>query len=230
MRFYHTLIGALLLAIGCGERNHTFQPPAKKGSEQHAAAKETTAKGTLDYEKLLRSATEITVSEYAVAIGKDYDILADGVKVATVSGKNIKIISDEFTLKTLDGKVLASEKEHKRWLRLNRAASMYDGQGNLVGYFGEEVLKDLFSIHYVFHLYDKDKNEIGKSKKLTKSCLGTHTILDSSGNVDYDIDKKFVLIGGDKYVITVKDPNSEISRFAAIFMTCIEDAIADSND
>jgi uncharacterized protein YxjI len=229
MRFCHTLIGALLLAIGCGEGNPNYsrqQPIKKNNSEQESAAKETP-----DYEKMLMSAAKITVSEYSVSIGKDYDILADGKKAAIVSGKNIRIIGgDVFTLTTLDGKVLASEKEHHRWISLNRAASIYDGQENLVGYFGEEKLSNLFSVHYVFHIYDKDKNEIGKSKKLTKSCLGTHTILDSSGNIDYDIDKKFVVLGGDKYVITVKDQNSEISRFAAIFMTCIEDAIADSND
>lgn len=208
------ILGALLLAMGCGGGTPNLSNQPEKSN----------------YASTLEAATEITISEHSISMGRDYSILVGDEKVATVSGKDVRVVGgDVFTLKTLDGKVLAYEKEHKRWLSLSRAASIYDGQGNLVGYFGEEKIKDLFSVHYVFHIYDSNKREVGKSKKLTNSCLGKHDLLDAQGNVDYKIDKRFVMVGGDKYVITIVDPKSEISRWAAILLTCIEDAIGDSN-
>ena len=127
------------------------------------------------YEQKLRNAKVITIKERVLNMGRDYDVFAGDEKVATVSGKDIRlapgVVGDVFKLKTKDGKLLAYEQEHKKFLKLNRVASCYDSEGNLMGYFGEEKIRDLFSFSYVFHFYDAEKNEIGKSKKLGKSAL-----------------------------------------------------------
>lgn len=193
----------------------------------------TRTTGQSPYEDKLRSASKIEVKEKVISIGKHYDLYVDGEKVAEVTGKAIEILGDVFTLKTVDGKVLASEKESKRFLRLSRAAICYDGDGSVTGYIGEEKLKDLFSWSYVFHFYDANKKEIGKSKKLGKSSLGRHKLYDNQGNADYDIDKRFRAVGlvtsADKYILTRIDFESSIPLEYAIFITCIEDAIADAN-
>jgi len=176
-------------------------------------------------------AEKLTVNEHGWSWAKRYDIEVDGKKVAEVSGKMVEVFGDVFTLKTIDGKVLAQEKEDKRFLSLTRAASCYDSQGNLMGYIGEEVLSNLFSMSYVFHFYDKDKNELGTSKKLGKSAFNWHTMQDNERNVDYGIDKKLTTgIWGDKYIVTINDRESAIPREMAVLMTCIEDVIGDSHD
>lgn len=211
----------VLLLTGCPPPHNTN--PTKAASAPAPAV-------NVDYIALINSATTITVQEYTISMGKDYDILADGVKVATVSGKDVRFIAgDVFTLTTLDGKVLASEEEQKRYLlKFNRAAVVYDADKNTVGYLAEDRISSLFSLSYQFFFYDADRNEIGKSAKFTNSCLGTHTITDADGNVDYDVNKHLTLIGGDTYDISIKDPNSAINRFHVILLVCIEDAIADA--
>jgi hypothetical protein len=185
----------------------------------------------IDYEQKLRSANKIVVEEMVINKGRDYKIFADGQRVATVSGKNIRffesLVGDKFTLTTLDGKVIGSEQEEKRFLTFNRNARCEDAFENTTGYIGETISGKL-SIKYIFHFLDANKQEVGRSDKLGKSLIGRHKINDNQGHEDYDIDKQFELFG-DEYVITVKDLNSEIPLEHAILLTCIEDAIGDSN-
>lgn len=181
---------------------------------------------------LLESAETITILEQQVSIGKDYDIIVGDQRVATVSGENIKIWTDRFDLKTIDGQLLAYETESERFGVLWRAATFYDGQGNRTGYLGEELdsrILGLVAPYYVFHFYDTTQQERGASEKLTNSILGNHDIYDRNGAVDYTIDKQFrgnMFV--DKYVITVHDKRN-IPLEQAILLVCIEDAIGDSN-
>jgi uncharacterized protein YxjI len=95
----------------------------------------------------LRSAREIRIEEKVFNRGKDYDVKVDGQIVAKVAGKNFRMPwqGDVFTLQTVDGVVLASEKEHKRRMfESNRSAAISDGAGGIWGYIGEQKLKDLF--------------------------------------------------------------------------------------
>jgi len=201
------------------------QGDAPLGLEQQ----EPTSLNHMSYEQKLRNAVTISIEEQVINFGKDYDIFVKGEKVATVSGKNVRFFGgDVFTLKCEDGKVLSHEKEHKRFLSLNRAASCYDGNGNLTGYIGEEQIRDLFSFSYVFHFYDAEKNEIGTSRKLGKAEFNSHKLYDNEGNADYDIDKRLTF-GGDKFTLKVLDFESSIPLEYAIFITCIEDAISDKH-
>lgn len=184
--------------------------------------------GRSSYENKLRSASQIKIQEKLFSWAKHYDIYVEGEKVAEVTGKAIEFWGDVFTLKTADDKILASEKECKRFLELNRAAICYDGQGNVTGYLGEDRIRELFSLSYVFHFYDTNKIEVGKSKKLGKTALNIHKLYDNEGNVDYEIDKKFAFFA-DKYVLTRRDFESSIPLEHAVFIVCIEDAIADAH-
>ena len=181
-----------------------------------------------DCEKALREATEITISEKALSVGKKYDIYVDGYRVAKVSGKSVKVFGDVFELETADGKLLASEKEHKRMgFKVTRLASVYDGNDNLMGYIGEEKLTKFFSVGYTFHFYGPDKNQIGVSDQVNNILrMKQNRFYDNSGNQDYFVQKQRAF--KDTYKLSIQDWESEIPLEMAIFMVCIEDAIQDA--
>lgn len=204
------------------------QNPSPSPSTAKVLAPTTPQVANIDYVARLNSATTIDIKEYTFSMGKDYDILADGVKVATVSGKDLRLFEgDVFVLKDLNGKVLAYEEEQVEFFQLDRAAVVYDANDNVSGYLGEDRISNLFSLSYIFYFYDANKNEIGKSDKFTNSCLGTHKIYNASGTEAYDVNKHLTL-GGDHYTITVTDPKTPINRYKAILLVCIEDAIGDA--
>lgn len=189
--------------------------------------KKTELPADSDYETVLKNAKEIEISERIFSIGKDYDLYADGVKVGRIYGKDVKLWADEFKLETEDGKLLASEKEDKRMLRLTRCAAVYNKDGELVGYIGEETKTKLFSIGYFFHFYDANKNQIGASDEVNLSLFKKNNFYDNKGNLDYVV-KKSINPVKDVYTLEVKDQKSEIPLEMAIFMVCIEDAISDA--
>ena len=97
----------------------------------------------------------------------------------------------------------------------------------LYGYFGEDKISDLFTIDkYRFHIYDLDKNEYGHTDEVKLSLLYQNEIKDNSGNVVYKIEKNFTVFT-DEYTIT-KKKDSNITMDRAILLTCIIDAIMDS--
>ncbi len=180
---------------------------------------------------LLQNAQTVTVLEQQVSIGNDYDIMVGEQRVATVSGEDIKIWTDRFDLKTIDGQLLAYETESARFGILWRAATFYDPKGQVTGYLGEELGSRAFGLiapYYVFHFYDSTQQETGASEKLTNSVLGRHKIYDANGNLDYTVDKQLranMLV--DKYELTVHD-KTDIPLEHALLLVCIEDAIGDS--
>jgi hypothetical protein len=136
---------------------------------------------------------------------------------------------DEFVLKTLDGTVLASEKESKRVFAWNRSAEFRDPQGRVTGYLAEDKIGDLFSPGYVFHFLDANGNEVGKSQKIGRSAIDWHQIRDAQGNVDYEVDNILEWPWeGDHYDLEVRD-TSDIPLEQAILLVCVEDAIKDAH-
>lgn len=199
---------SLLLFYGCGKK----EPPPG-----------------FDFENALRNANEIIISEKIINLGKDYELYVDGIKVGKIYGKDVKLWADEFKLETEDGKLLASEKEHKRILRFTRTASVHDKKGTLMGFIGEETLTKIFSIGYTFHFYDANKTKIGISDQVNISLLKKNKFYDNSGNMDYLVEKQWNFIR-DVYKLSVKDRNSEIPLEMALLMVCIEDAIHDAHE
>ncbi len=178
----------------------------------------------------LFAARSITVREKRFSFGKHYDLIVNKEIVATVKGKSWKTFGDIFTLAASDGKVIAREEEQKGFFQWNRAAICYDGSGKVTGHIGEESFDSLFSpLSYVFHFYDADKKEVGRSEKHGNMAWSNHKLKDLAGNVDYDVDREATFVDGDTYVVTIVDYESGISLPHALLLVCIEDAIADAH-
>lgn len=184
----------------------------------------------------LYNAQELRIEERILSVGKDYDVLADGVRVATVSGKDLNLWADKFTLETTDGEELASEKENKRvFIKYNRSAEFFDAQGNTTGYLAEKRFTNLLTPGYIFHFFDEAKQEVGNSQKIGRGAIDLHHLYGTDGSIEYTLDHKFTFWGSiagfdsaDEYSIKRKDPNSKIPLEHAILLVCIEDAIKDS--
>lgn len=227
-------IMALLLLFGftgCAEVPPTQNTPQTKQEVAQVSVSNTEEKledntEVEDVENIINTAKEITIKEASISMTKKYYIYADNKEIGTVTGKFINDFGDVFTLKDLNGNVLGSEKQIKRWgTKLTRCAQVFDADNNITGYIGEEVLTNLFSDGYFFHFYDKDKNEIGTSDEIKFSLLKKNLFNDMNGNTDYVVNAHIAL--NDSYTITVND-TSDIPIKNAIFMVCIEDAIKDS--
>lgn len=182
-----------------------------------------------DYISILNNAKTIRIQEGVFSIGKHYDIEVDGEVVATVEGKFLNGFGDTFTLKDKDGKFLVKESQIKRWgFKSTRGAVIKDAKDNTLGYIGEEIFDKLFSIGYVFHFYDKNEKEIGKSDQLNFKLFKEYKYYDMDENTDYLVKENLDLIKN-SFTITIKD-KKEIPLYNAILMVCIQDAIYDSKN
>lgn len=182
----------------------------------------------LDLIKVLNESKEIDVKEKLVSISAGYDIYADGVRVGEIKGKYVKLTGEVFELSDLDGNVVKSEKQLKRWnLKLNRMAEVYDNDKNTLGYIGEEKIKDIFSWGYKFHFYDKDKNEIGYTSQQALSFTDTFKVYDTENNLDYVIEGKLVSMTS-SYDIQIND-TSDIKAENIVFYTAIQNEITRSD-
>lgn len=191
--------------------------------------KDTTS-DTMSLAQILKDAKNITIEEHVITINKEYDVIVDGVLVATVTGKYINITGDVFELRDTKGELLAKEKQIKRWgVKLNRLAEVKDENDNVTGYIGEDVISDFFSISkYKFHFYDKNKNEYASTKEQLLSLFYKFKIYDNNDEEVYIVEEDFS-IWGDVYNIT-KLKDSDVPVENAIFLTCIIDSIRDAND
>lgn len=176
----------------------------------------------------LNNAKKITITKDLISLNNSYSVHIDGNYFGSITGKYINLTGDKFTLKDEESNKLSSEKQIKRWnIKLNRLAEVYNYKDDIVGYIGEEIIKDMFKFGYVFHFYDKDKNEIGISKQKVFSFLDTFNIYDTNNNLCYEINSEFTLVS-DKYTITVHD-NSNIPIDQVVYLTAILNSIKRSN-
>jgi hypothetical protein len=185
---------------------------------------------TNKYEEKLLTSPTLTIEEKLLSLGKFYHIYpgknTKQKPIATVKGKNWNWLNDVFVLKTVDGKILASEKEVFKFFKFTRAANCFDGNGRNYGYIGEELnWKDALTFGHVFHIYDSNKFQIGRSVR--GALTGDITIRNNAGNNDYFADKELLHIR-DRFVLYVQNPNSRIPRVHAILLTCIEEALMDA--
>lgn len=229
------IIGAILSSIiftGCSNQNASNNKDTSSSSatkvEQNVneSNKNTnsTAKDNIDLLKVLNEAKEIEVKEKMVSIGAGYDVYADDIHVGEIKGKYVNLTGDVFELKDLNGNVVKSEKQIKRWnMKLNRMAEVYDKDKNVSGYIGEEKIKDMFSWGYKFHFYDKDKNEIGYTDQKVLSFTDTFKVYDVENNLDYVIEGEFVSLTS-SYDIEVNDA-SNIKAEDVVFYTAIQNEI-----
>ncbi len=223
------LIACLFLLVGCTDINvenesensthETMQEEKTEQSEEESNISEKT-----------REAKKVSIQEEIISINKEYNVYIDGKHVATVSGKYINVTGDVFKLEDSNGNLIAQEKQIKRWgVKLNRLAKVMDKNENVTGYIGEDVIKDFFSVSkYKFHFYDKDKNEYAYTKEKILSLLYEFQVYNNEDEEIYNVSKNFDLIS-DSYTITkIKDSN--VNMEDVIFLTCIVDAIRDSEE
>jgi uncharacterized protein YxjI len=186
-------------------------------------------KSVKEYAQVLSSAKEIEIKESLISFGKKYKLYVDGKYMAEVTGKMITVFGDEFKLVDSSGKVLAKEKQIKRWhIKFDRSAAVMDPGDNITGYIGEETLTKIFSIGYFFHFFDKNKKEIGTSDQVNISLFKKNVFSNADGTTAYKVSKELTFLT-DSYKLKVID-STKIPLYQAIFMVCIEDAIKDSKE
>lgn len=179
--------------------------------------------------EILNNAKEIQVKEQIFSIGVGYDVYADGKLVGSIKGKIISDYGDKFRLIDNNGNVVKEEKQIKRWgVRIDRMAEVYTPDGQISGYIGEEVLKDFFSLGYRFHIYDKNKEEIGYTKEKLTFVGREFDIYDMQDNKDYDIDEDIFNFTS-TYTIKLND-TSDIPVEDVVFYIAIQDCILTADE
>lgn len=172
----------------------------------------------------------IHLKEKAMSLSKEYDVSVDGKKVATVKGKVFTGFGDVLTLKDTNGNVLATEKEVKRTFRgIDRLAMVYDKNGEELGYFGEELIKDLFKPGFRMHFFDAESNEIGYAQENYFSLLKKFHFYDMDEKTEYTIKENWSVLASEFDIYIEKD-SPTIPIESAILMVCVQQAIDDAED
>ena len=221
------IIGMILssmIFVGCGNKEISNNTNTTQSTKVEQNKNTTSNSEKIDLISVLNNAKKIEVKEKLVSIGAGYDVYADDVHVGEIKGKYINLTGDVFELKDLNGNVVKSEKQIKRWnLKLNRMAEVYDKDKNISGYIGEERIKDMFSWGYKFHFYDKDKNEIGYTDQKVLSFTDTFKVYDMNKNLDYVIKGELISLTS-SYDIEVND-TSDVKAEDVVFYTAIQNEI-----
>lgn len=193
-------------------------------------AEEQKEKEDFDFNEIISTADKIKVKEDIFNFNRVYTISVDGEDIGEINGEFINITGDVFTLTDKYDREIVSEKQIKRWgVKLNRLAEVYDANGNVTGYIGEEVLNDFFNLGRIMHFYDTDKNEIGTCEQKVFNLLDEYVVYDIEGNEDYRIKEQFTFMEPE-YDIEVKDKESEIKETDVVFVTSIIDSIKQAEE
>lgn len=221
------LITSNIMLLSCNNNATAQNYNTSQSIEQQQAIKNNNITIQEELSKLANAKT-IKITTDIVSLNSGHTVYIDDEKFGTISGKYVNVTGDKFTLKSKDGTILASEKQIKRWnVKLNRMAEVYNFEGNVVGYIGEEKIKDMFKYGYVFHFYDKNKNEIGYTNKQFISLMDTYKIFNMSDELCYEVKENFNLIQ-DSYDIEVINSN-DIPAEQAVFFTSIVNAIRNAD-
>lgn len=222
------IIASLLIAISmfglisCEEPSVNTQVKVNTPTEDK--------KEDINFNEIINKADKIKVKENIFNLNRVYEVLVDGSTIGRIDGKFANITGDVFTLTDTNDNIIASEKQIKRWgVKLNRLAEVYDDNGNVSGYIGEEVINDLFHLGRVMHFYDKDKNEIGTCEQKVFNYLDEYVVYDNEGNEDYRIKEQLTFMEPE-YIIEVKDKESIIKRSDTVFVTSIIDSIKQAEE
>lgn len=170
---------------------------------------------------ILQEADEIKICKnYRTLFKKDYSIIVDGDRIATVEGEVFKLFGDTFTMYSSNGKKIGYEKEEK--LHLNRQAQFYNADGDKTG----RLHSKFFALLRKDTFHDADDTAIARcDEQFTFLFPDKYVIHDLNGNDLFTIDKAWWF---DNYILTVKE-EGELDVVEAIFINCIEDAVSGSS-
>lgn len=219
------VLGTITLGLltGCGQTKNVESEDNVKVETQQVEIKEDEKEK--DLLEVLRNANNITLEEKLVKTKKDYRVIADGKEVGRISGKFINVTGEVLELSDMKGNVKKVEKQSKRWgIKINRMGSIQNVDGTVTGYIGEEKIKDMTKIGHRYHLYNSDKEEIGTSKQEIFAVTKKLDIYDMEGNIDYEIDKRFLSLAN-KFDIKIKD-TSNINVEDILFYAVIQNEIS----
>ena len=197
-------------------------------SEGYLQRTSSVEKDNTDYLSVINKTASVKVEEAYYSFSKSYNIYVDDKKIATITGEYVNYDGDVFTLKDVNGKVLAKEKQIRRYgMRLNRLAHVMDANGKTTGYIGEDLIRDWLAWDkYKFHIYDANEKELAYTKEILWSTYNDFEIYDSNTSI-YSIREQWSWV--DTYLIT-KNEESNIKMTDVIFLTCIIDAIRDAEE
>lgn len=191
---------------------------------------------TQSLEEILDTAKTIKLEDKLFSFGKHFYILVDNVVVGEVKGRAFPIFGQELKMYDTRGNLIKSESQIKRVgptegkafnLSLDRLAKIYDKNGSISGYIGEQSIKDFFSLKHKQYFYDTNKKLLGHGEMPSLSLSKDGAIFDNNKNIDYTIDGK--LLGFPSRYTIIKNDNSDIGEEDAIFYTIIEDSIKSSS-
>lgn len=227
------VMATAILLTGCEDtsENKNVAGDTKKQSIERKTNEKTDTtenKKNTDLLKTLNEAKEVVIKKAYYSFGAEYSLYVEDELVGRVKGNPIKIkgIGDVFRMEDLNGTVVKQESEVPKWGRLSRLAVISTPDGTTTGYIGEEYWEDLLEYGYKFHIYDKDKKEIGYTKQNLTLVKKEFEVFDMEGNEDYDIEKEMFELTS-TYRMKVKD-NSNMSVEDIVFFVTIQDAIMSS--
>ena len=200
----------------------------------HRPAGDSTAgTGTLsdsDCRARLEGARTIEIRRAVIALEKKYAVYSDGVRVGSVTGRVLPLFGDTFTMSSLNGTPLLSEKEVKRAFRfsIDRLALITDpNSGREIGFIAQNQWRDLFNWGIVFHVYDLNQNELGQARQQFSFFLKESSISGMDEGVlrpEYTVKELFRPFQK-TYDISVSSGPHSVSAETAVLLACIEDAI-----
>lgn len=190
---------------------------------------------TQSFEEILSISKEITMEKKILSIRKHYYIMSDGVLIGEVKGKLFPFFGDVLELKDIHGNMLRKESQIKRLgltqvklfnISIDRLAQIEDENSNVLGYIGEEKLKDWWKIKRIQYFYNSDFEKEGTGKPDSLFFNKDFKIFDNEGELDYVIDGNF-FSPTSKYTLDIID-TSDIDIEDVIFYTIIENSIINS--
>lgn len=190
---------------------------------------------TQSFEEILSISKEITMEKKILSIRKHYYIMSDGVLIGEVKGKLFPFFGDVLELKDIHGNMLRKESQIKRLgltqvklfnISIDRLAQIEDENSNVLGYIGEEKLKDWWKIKRIQYFYNSDFKKEGTGKPDSLFFNKDFKIFDNEGELDYVIDGNF-FSPTSKYTLDIID-TSDIDIEDVIFYTIIENSIINS--
>lgn len=190
---------------------------------------------TQSFEEILSISKEITMEKKILSIRKHYYIMSDGVLIGEVTGKLFPLFGDMLVLKDTHGNTIKKESQIKRLgltqiklfnVSIDRLAQIEDENSNVLGYIGEEKLKDWWKIKRIQYFYNSDFEKEGTGKPDSLFFNKDFKIFDNEGELDYVIDGNF-FSPTSKYTLDIID-TSDIDIEDVIFYTIIENSIINS--
>lgn len=171
--------------------------------------------------KALNSAKSIQMHKEALSWGDQWEVEADGVKVANIQGLTWKGFSgDTYTMLSPKGGIMGAEDEDI--FNITRTARFYGVDGAQEG----TLTKDVFSMLTSYHLKDVSGNNLAKlDERMSIGFSGD--VKDAKGAAAWHFDKD-VMSWGD--TLHVKRRSGDVDAVAAVLMVAVANEVENAKN